>query len=173
VNKPREWAWKSTQAPIQKWRTEVVQVNSIRGKTQKKSAEHVSVRSAKSQNMAFTANQLLLRTVLSENEIQLSLPTSKHVSSGRTLLEASHQIESFGSCFAHISWPQDQMLIWMSLVGFSADAPVYTADGAVAGVQLRDVGIGKDGKEKDTFEPGEMQCRAISNRSQWSSSTMP
>jgi hypothetical protein len=123
--------------------------------------------------MAFTANQLLLRTVLSENEIQLSLPTSKHVSSGRTLLEASHQIESFGSCFAHISWPQDQMLIWMSLVGFSADAPVYTADGAVAGVQLRDVGIGKDGKEKDTFEPGEMQCRAISNRSQWSSSTMP
>jgi hypothetical protein len=111
--------------------------------------------------------------VLSENEIQLSLPTSKHVSSGRTLLEASHQIESFGSCFAHISWPQDQMLIWMSLVGFSADAPVYTADGAVAGVQLRDVGIGKDGKEKDTFEPGEMQCRAISNRSQWSSSTMP
>lgn len=38
--------------------------------------------------------------------------------------------------------------------GFSADAPVYTADGAVAGVQLRDVGIGKDGKEKDTFEPG-------------------
>eukprot|EP00435_Cladocopium_sp_Y103_P007244 s1993_g2.t1 len=38
--------------------------------------------------------------------------------------------------------------------GFSADAPVYAADGAVAGVQLRDVGIGKDGKEKDTFEPG-------------------
>ena len=54
---------------------------------------------------------------------------------------------------------------WMSLslVGFSADAPVYTADGAVAGVQLRDVGIGKDGKEKDTFEPGEMQCQAVSN----------
>ena len=38
--------------------------------------------------------------------------------------------------------------------GFSADAPVYR-EGALAGVQLRDVGIGKDGKEKDTFEPGE------------------
>jgi len=37
--------------------------------------------------------------------------------------------------------------------GFAADAPVF-ADGALAGVQLRDVGIGKDGKEKDTFEAG-------------------
>ncbi|CAE7584855.1 ETFDH [Symbiodinium sp. CCMP2456] len=37
--------------------------------------------------------------------------------------------------------------------GFAADAPVFV-DGALAGVQLRDVGIGKDGKEKDTFEAG-------------------
>ena len=37
--------------------------------------------------------------------------------------------------------------------GFAADAPVFV-DGALAGVQLRDVGIGRDGKEKDTFEAG-------------------
>ena len=39
------------------------------------------------------------------------------------------------------------------MAGFAADAPVFV-DGALAGVQLRDVGIGKDGKEKDTFEAG-------------------
>jgi len=38
--------------------------------------------------------------------------------------------------------------------GFSADEPVFGEDGALKGVQLRDVGIGKDGKKKDTFEPG-------------------
>eukprot|EP00913_Durusdinium_trenchii_P016293 g15312.t1 len=37
--------------------------------------------------------------------------------------------------------------------GFAADVPVYK-EGALAGVQLRDVSIGKDGKQKDTFEPG-------------------
>jgi len=38
--------------------------------------------------------------------------------------------------------------------GFAANAPVIDAEGAVAGVELRDVGVGKDGKPKDTFEPG-------------------
>ena len=50
-----------------------------------------------------------------------------------------------------------------SALGFSADAPVYTAEGAVAGVQLRDVGIGKDGKEKDTFEPGHDPMPPVTN----------
>jgi len=38
--------------------------------------------------------------------------------------------------------------------GFSADAPIFNEEGALAGVQLRDVGIGKTGQVKDTFEPG-------------------
>jgi len=38
--------------------------------------------------------------------------------------------------------------------GFAASEPVIDESGAVIGVQLRDVGIAKDGKPKDTFEPG-------------------
>lgn len=44
--------------------------------------------------------------------------------------------------------------------GFAADVPVYK-EGALAGVQLRDVGIGKDGKQKDTFEPGREKKRPV------------
>jgi len=38
--------------------------------------------------------------------------------------------------------------------GFAAGAPVFTEEGAVAGIQLQDMGIAKDGQRKDTFEPG-------------------
>jgi electron-transferring-flavoprotein dehydrogenase len=38
--------------------------------------------------------------------------------------------------------------------GFAASAPVFNEEGALAGVQLQDVGISKDGSAKDTFEPG-------------------
>ena len=39
--------------------------------------------------------------------------------------------------------------------GFSASEVLYTEDGsAVRGVATRDVGIGKDGVAKSTFEPG-------------------
>lgn len=38
--------------------------------------------------------------------------------------------------------------------GFAASEPVLDGDGKVVGVQLRDVGIGKDGEAKDTYEPG-------------------
>jgi electron-transferring-flavoprotein dehydrogenase len=38
--------------------------------------------------------------------------------------------------------------------GFAADKPVFGEDGALRGVQLSDVGIAKDGKKKDAFEPG-------------------
>jgi len=38
--------------------------------------------------------------------------------------------------------------------GFAADAPVLGEGGAVVGVQLRDVGIGKGGERKGTYEAG-------------------
>jgi len=38
--------------------------------------------------------------------------------------------------------------------GFAASEPVIGEGGAVVGVQLRDVGIAKDGRQKDVFEPG-------------------
>ncbi|CAE8613529.1 unnamed protein product [Polarella glacialis] len=38
--------------------------------------------------------------------------------------------------------------------GFAAESPVFGEDGALVGVQLRDVGVDKKGKNKDTFEPG-------------------
>jgi len=38
--------------------------------------------------------------------------------------------------------------------GFAASEPVIGESGAIAGVQLRDVGIAKDGRRKDAFEPG-------------------
>jgi len=38
--------------------------------------------------------------------------------------------------------------------GFAASEPVLDDGGRVLGVQLADVGIGKDGSKKDTFEPG-------------------
>jgi electron-transferring-flavoprotein dehydrogenase len=38
--------------------------------------------------------------------------------------------------------------------GFAAAEVLYTEDGAVRGVATRDVGIGKDGRKKDTFERG-------------------
>lgn len=38
--------------------------------------------------------------------------------------------------------------------GFAASEPVFGEGGAMVGVQLQDVGIGKDGKVKDTFEAG-------------------
>ena len=44
--------------------------------------------------------------------------------------------------------------------GFAADEPVYK-EGALAGVQLRDVGIAKNGSQKDTYEPGERVLRLV------------
>lgn len=38
--------------------------------------------------------------------------------------------------------------------GFAADEVLYTSEGAVRGVATKDVGIGKDGHLKDTFERG-------------------
>jgi electron-transferring-flavoprotein dehydrogenase len=38
--------------------------------------------------------------------------------------------------------------------GFAAAAPVFGEQDEVCGVQLQDVGIGKDGEQKGTFEPG-------------------
>lgn len=38
--------------------------------------------------------------------------------------------------------------------GFAADQPVFDESGAVKGVQLSDVGIAKDGRKKDAYEPG-------------------
>lgn len=38
--------------------------------------------------------------------------------------------------------------------GFAADQPVFGEDGSVVGIQTADVGIGVDGKKKDTYEPG-------------------
>ena len=38
--------------------------------------------------------------------------------------------------------------------GFAADEVLYTEDGAVRGVATKDVGISKEGVEKDTFERG-------------------
>ena len=38
--------------------------------------------------------------------------------------------------------------------GFAADEVLYTAEGAVLGIATKDVGIGKDGKAKDTFQRG-------------------
>lgn len=38
--------------------------------------------------------------------------------------------------------------------GFAASEPVIGENGEVLGIQLRDVGISKEGKPKDTFEPG-------------------
>eukprot|EP00933_Yihiella_yeosuensis_P020971 TRINITY_DN16706_c2_g1_i2.p1 TRINITY_DN16706_c2_g1~~TRINITY_DN16706_c2_g1_i2.p1 ORF type:complete len:624 (+),score=133.82 TRINITY_DN16706_c2_g1_i2:88-1959(+) len=38
--------------------------------------------------------------------------------------------------------------------GFAADEPVFGEDGSLVGVQLRDVGIDKNGNPKDTYEPG-------------------
>ncbi|KAL3802320.1 hypothetical protein HJC23_007145 [Cyclotella cryptica] len=38
--------------------------------------------------------------------------------------------------------------------GFAADEVLYTPEGAVRGVATKDVGIGKDGHAKDTFERG-------------------
>lgn len=38
--------------------------------------------------------------------------------------------------------------------GFAADEPVFSEDGALVGVQLKDVGIDKSGKAKDTYQPG-------------------
>lgn len=38
--------------------------------------------------------------------------------------------------------------------GFAAESPVFDAEGALTGIQLRDVGIGKDGQAKDTYEAG-------------------
>mmetsp|Transcript_67950 Transcript_67950/g.167828 ORF Transcript_67950/g.167828 Transcript_67950/m.167828 type:complete len:636 (+) Transcript_67950:212-2119(+) len=43
--------------------------------------------------------------------------------------------------------------------GFAADEVIYTEGGAVTGIVLKDVGIGKDGKPKDVFEMG-MELRA-------------
>lgn len=38
--------------------------------------------------------------------------------------------------------------------GFAADEPLFGPAGEMIGIQMRDVGIGKDGKTKDTFQPG-------------------
>jgi electron-transferring-flavoprotein dehydrogenase len=38
--------------------------------------------------------------------------------------------------------------------GFAANSPVFGEAGEVVGVQLQDVGIAKDGAQKDTYEPG-------------------
>jgi len=38
--------------------------------------------------------------------------------------------------------------------GFAANEPVFNESGALIGVQLRDVGVGKDGQNKDSYEPG-------------------
>merc|ERR1740123_983532 len=38
--------------------------------------------------------------------------------------------------------------------GFAASSPVIGENGEVTGIQLRDVGIAKDGTPKDVFEPG-------------------
>jgi len=38
--------------------------------------------------------------------------------------------------------------------GFAADKPLFGEEGELIGVQLSDVGIGKDGQKKDSFEPG-------------------
>jgi electron-transferring-flavoprotein dehydrogenase len=38
--------------------------------------------------------------------------------------------------------------------GFAASTPIFGEAGEMVGVQLQDVGVGKDGEPKDTFEPG-------------------
>jgi len=38
--------------------------------------------------------------------------------------------------------------------GFAASEPVFGPEGELAGIQLADVGIAKDGKQKDSFAPG-------------------
>lgn len=38
--------------------------------------------------------------------------------------------------------------------GFAASSPVYGESGEVIGVQLQDVGVAKNGKKKDVYEPG-------------------
>ena len=43
--------------------------------------------------------------------------------------------------------------------GFAAAEILYNEDGSVAGVATGDMGIGKDGKQKDSYEPG-MELRA-------------
>lgn len=43
--------------------------------------------------------------------------------------------------------------------GFSASEVLYADGGAVVGIATKDVGIGKDGKAKDSFERG-MELRA-------------
>lgn len=43
--------------------------------------------------------------------------------------------------------------------GFAADEILYNEDGSVAGVATGDLGRGRDGEEKDSFEPG-MELRA-------------
>jgi len=43
--------------------------------------------------------------------------------------------------------------------GFSASEVLYAKGGAVVGIATKDVGIGKDGKAKDSFEKG-MELRA-------------
>lgn len=43
--------------------------------------------------------------------------------------------------------------------GFSASEVLYDDDGNVRGIATRDVGIGKDGEKKDTYEQG-MELRA-------------
>ena len=43
--------------------------------------------------------------------------------------------------------------------GFAAAEVLYNEDGAVAGVATGDLGIGKDGEKKDSYEPG-MELRA-------------
>ena len=46
--------------------------------------------------------------------------------------------------------------------GFSASEVLYRADGAVAGIATRDVGIGKDGTPKSTFARGmELRARVV------------
>eukprot|EP00033_Pygsuia_biforma_P002262 GCRY01002506.1.p1 GENE.GCRY01002506.1~~GCRY01002506.1.p1 ORF type:complete len:577 (+),score=132.97 GCRY01002506.1:282-2012(+) len=38
--------------------------------------------------------------------------------------------------------------------GFAGDEPVYSEDGQLRGVQIKDVGLSKDGVPKDSYEPG-------------------
>lgn len=46
--------------------------------------------------------------------------------------------------------------------GFAASEVLYREDGGVAGIATRDVGIGKDGAQKDTFMLGyELRARQV------------
>jgi len=89
------------------------------------------------------------------------LPNDKHaVPAPKALLHMVPQMRQEGNYVISLG----QLARWLGeqaeelgveiYPGFAADDPVYDENGSVIGVQLKDVGIAKDGTAKDVFEPG-------------------